>query len=65
LLILIFSVNAVLAVEVNAGGTQYAAVNEPREAFSTLIDADQWMIYQNILTGVLHWDFVGVHILFA
>lgn len=23
------------------------------------MDGDQWMIYQNVLTGVLHWDFVS------
>lgn len=47
-------------MEVNAGGTQYAAGNDPQNAFSTLINADQWMIYQNTVTGVLHWDFVGI-----
>lgn len=49
--------NDVLALEIDAGGTRFSAANNSREAFATLIDGDQWMIYQNTLTGVLHWDF--------
>lgn len=56
----IFSANDVLLLEIIAGGTQFAAGDVTKDAFATLIDADQWMIYRNILTGVLHWDFVGV-----
>ncbi|KAJ7688180.1 chondroitin AC/alginate lyase [Mycena rosella] len=26
-------------------------------ALATLCDVDRWMIYRNVLTGVLHWDF--------
>ncbi|TCD71496.1 hypothetical protein EIP91_008877 [Steccherinum ochraceum] len=49
--------NDVLFLEIVAGGTQYAAGDVSKDAFSNLIDADQWMIYRNVLTGVLHWDF--------
>ncbi|KAI0322717.1 polysaccharide lyase family 8 protein [Amylostereum chailletii] len=49
--------NDVLELEIDAGGTQYAANTSAQAAFETLIDGDQWMIYRNVLTGVLHWDF--------
>ena len=28
-------------------------------ALETLVDGDQWMIFRNIFTDVLHWDFVS------
>ncbi|TFK57256.1 polysaccharide lyase family 8 protein [Heliocybe sulcata] len=46
-----------LGIELEAEGTQLAATNDSRAALETLIDGDQWMIYRNVLTGVLHWDF--------
>ncbi|EMD42021.1 polysaccharide lyase family 8 protein [Gelatoporia subvermispora B] len=49
--------NDVLEVELLASGTQYAAGSTSRNAFTTLIDAIQWMIYRNVTTDVLHWDF--------
>ncbi|THH34186.1 hypothetical protein EUX98_g64 [Antrodiella citrinella] len=49
--------NDVLFLEIVAGGTQFAAGNATKDAFSTLIDGDQWMIFRNVLTGILHWDF--------
>jgi hypothetical protein len=57
------SSNDVLELEIDAGDTQYAAGPDSasRSAFQTLIDGDQWMIYRNVLTDVLHWDFVSAH----
>ncbi|KAH8102633.1 polysaccharide lyase family 8 protein [Cristinia sonorae] len=49
--------NDVLFLEIVAGGTQFAAGDATKEAFSTLIAGDLWMIFRNVLTGVLHWDF--------
>ncbi|KAI0068343.1 polysaccharide lyase family 8 protein [Artomyces pyxidatus] len=49
--------NDVLELEIDAGGTQFAASTSSQQAFETLIDGDQWMIYRNVLTDVLHWDF--------
>ncbi|KAF7791828.1 hypothetical protein EIP86_002852 [Pleurotus ostreatoroseus] len=49
--------NDVLLLEIDAGGTQFAAGPTTKDAFATLIDGDQWMIYRNVPTGVLHWDF--------
>ncbi|PFH54509.1 polysaccharide lyase family 8 protein [Amanita thiersii Skay4041] len=49
--------NDILDIEVEAGGTQFAADTTSRAAFETLFDGDRWMIYLNSLTGVLHWDF--------
>ncbi|TDL28471.1 polysaccharide lyase family 8 protein, partial [Rickenella mellea] len=46
----------VLALELEAAGTQYEATGTSKNEFATLIDGDQWMIYRNVLTGVLHWD---------
>ncbi|KAJ3548815.1 hypothetical protein NM688_g5250 [Phlebia brevispora] len=52
--------NDVLLLEIDAGGTQFAAGPTTESVFATLIDGDQWMIYRNVITGVLHWDFVSI-----
>lgn len=52
------SANDVLFLEVQAGGTQFAAADSTKDVFATLIDGDRWMIFRNVITGVLHWDFV-------
>ncbi|KAI0800172.1 chondroitin AC/alginate lyase [Fomes fomentarius] len=52
--------NDVLALEIAAAGTQYSAQNATtgsQAAFETLLQGDLWMIFRNILTNVLHWDF--------
>ncbi|KAF8912697.1 polysaccharide lyase family 8 protein [Gymnopilus junonius] len=49
--------NDVLDLEVEAGGTQFAAGTDSQEALATLFDGDRWMIFSNSVTGVLHWDF--------
>ncbi|KAG6911939.1 hypothetical protein DXG01_000187 [Tephrocybe rancida] len=49
--------NDILAFEIEAGGTQFAANPTSQAAFETLFDGDRWMIYQNSETGTLHWDF--------
>ncbi len=54
-----FSANDVLALEIEAAGTQFQAGEESKSAFATLLEGDQWMIYRNVFTGVLHWDFVS------
>lgn len=54
------SVNAVLALEEAAVGTQFSADDDERSAFGSLIDADRWMIFYNAVNKVLHWDFVSV-----
>ncbi|KAF9499708.1 polysaccharide lyase family 8 protein [Pleurotus eryngii] len=49
--------NDVLALEIATGGTQFEATADSMNAFSTLLDGNQWMIYKNTVTNVLHWDF--------
>jgi len=49
--------NDVVDLEVEAGGTQFEATPASQTALATLLDGDRWMIYRNVLTGVLHWDF--------
>ncbi|KAI9445284.1 polysaccharide lyase family 8 protein [Lactarius indigo] len=49
--------NDVLELQIDAAGTQYASDTSSQAAFETLIDGDQWMIYRNVKTNVLHWDF--------
>jgi hypothetical protein len=49
--------NDVVDLEVEAGGTQFEATPASKTALATLFDGDRWMIYTNVLTGVLHWDF--------
>ena len=55
-----YSSNDVLALEIEAAGTQFEAGTSSKDAFASLIDGDQWMIYRNVETGVLHWDFVSL-----
>ncbi|KAH8120362.1 polysaccharide lyase family 8 protein [Phellopilus nigrolimitatus] len=49
--------NDVLALEIEASGTQFEADLASKEAFMSLISGDEWMIYRNVETDVLHWDF--------
>lgn len=56
----LISANAVLGLEIDAGGTMFAAGSDSQNAFATLFEGNQWMIFRNILTGVLHWDFVSL-----
>ncbi|KAF8527249.1 chondroitin AC/alginate lyase [Gautieria morchelliformis] len=48
--------NDVWELEIEAGGTRFAATGPSRTAFENLMNVSQWMIYQNTVTGVLHWD---------
>jgi hypothetical protein len=48
-----------LDLEVEAGGTSFAAGTDSQNAFATLFDGDRWMIFRNSITGVNHWDFVS------
>jgi hypothetical protein len=57
-ILILYSAEDVLDLEIEAGGTQFAANDKSKQAFATLIDGDQWMIYRNVISGVLHWDFV-------
>ena len=54
-----FSENDIFSFEIEAGGTQFQADSDSRAAVETLVDGDQWMIYRNVITDVLHWDFVS------
>ncbi|KAF7311049.1 Polysaccharide lyase family 8 protein [Mycena chlorophos] len=49
--------NDAVDLEVEAGGTMFQANSTSKSAMATLFNGDHWMIYKNILTGVLHWDF--------
>ncbi|KIJ68409.1 polysaccharide lyase family 8 protein [Hydnomerulius pinastri MD-312] len=49
--------NDVLNLEIEATGTRFAANQTSKDAFGTLFNGDAWMIYRNIKTNVLHWDF--------
>ena len=53
------SSNGVLELQIDAAGTQYAADTDSQHAFETLIDGDQWMVYRNVKTNVLHWDLMS------
>ena len=50
--------NNVMALEIEAGGTEFAANDTGIDAFETLWDGNQWMVVYNTLTSVLHWDLV-------
>ncbi|KAG1755247.1 polysaccharide lyase family 8 protein [Suillus paluster] len=49
--------NDVLDLETEAGGTQFAANATSKTALEILFDGDRWMIFRNVQTNVLHWDF--------
>lgn len=49
--------NAVLQLAIESAGTQFEPSNESRTAFVTLLNGTRWMIYENVKTGVLHYDF--------
>lgn len=49
-----------LDLETEAGDTQFTADTESREALATLVGGNTWMIYRNVITNVLHWDFVRI-----
>ncbi|KAH7883623.1 polysaccharide lyase family 8 protein [Phlebopus sp. FC_14] len=49
--------NDVLNLETEAAGTQFSANQTCQDAFGTLFSGDAWMIYRNVNTSVLHWDF--------
>ncbi|KAJ6489074.1 polysaccharide lyase family 8 protein [Mycena sanguinolenta] len=52
--------NDVFNLEICSGGTQFQAGTESRSAFTTLLLADQWMIFLNTITNVLHWDYTVI-----
>ncbi|KAJ7875466.1 polysaccharide lyase family 8 protein [Mycena leptocephala] len=49
--------NDVFNLEICAGGTQFQSNDVSKTAFTTLLLADQWMIFLNTITNVLHWDY--------
>ncbi|KAG0708897.1 polysaccharide lyase family 8 protein [Suillus ampliporus] len=49
--------NDVLNLETEAAETQFTANATSKTAFETLFDGDRWMIFRNVQTNVLHWDF--------
>jgi hypothetical protein len=48
-----------LELQIDATGTQYTANTPSQSDFEALIDGDQWMVYRNVKTKRLHWDFVS------
>jgi len=54
-----YSSNDFVNLEIIAGGTMFAAGKTPRNAYLTQIQGDQWMVFRNNVTDVLHWDYVS------
>ncbi|KZV63214.1 polysaccharide lyase family 8 protein [Peniophora sp. CONT] len=48
--------NNVMALEIEAGGTEFAANETGIEAFETFWEGNMWMVVCNTVTKVLHWD---------
>ncbi|KAG8851222.1 hypothetical protein FRB96_009425 [Tulasnella sp. 330] len=57
----------VLSLELSAAGTVWQGNDTTISAVETLVDGSQWMIYKNVETDVLHWDFntLGRFVTFA
>ncbi|KAF3070004.1 Chondroitinase-AC [Trichoderma lentiforme] len=52
--------NAFIQLEGEAIGTSFAADDSTREAMSTYIKGDEWMIYTDSDTKTEHWDFNAI-----
>ncbi|KAJ7146757.1 polysaccharide lyase family 8 protein [Mycena epipterygia] len=52
--------NDVFNLEICAGGTQFQSDDVSMAAFTSLLIADQWMIFRNTITNVLHWDYTVI-----
>lgn len=57
------STNDIVAFEIEAAETRFAANSESRSALALLFEGDHWMIFRNTITGVLHWDFVSTSLI--
>ncbi|KAJ7692130.1 polysaccharide lyase family 8 protein [Mycena rosella] len=53
-------VNDVLNLEICSGGTQFQAASTAKATVTTLLVADQWMIFRNTITNILHWDYTVI-----
>ncbi|KAK0233202.1 polysaccharide lyase family 8 protein [Armillaria fumosa] len=49
--------NDVYVLELASANTQWAASAKDQNAFTTLLTANLWMIFRNVVTDVLHWDY--------
>ncbi|KAF8642386.1 hypothetical protein AX16_009654 [Volvariella volvacea WC 439] len=49
--------NDIFNLEIAAGTTRFEAGDRSKAAFTTLFQGNQWMIFLNTVTGVLHWDY--------
>ena len=58
-MLILRSTNDIVAFEIEAAETRFAANSESRSALALLFEGDHWMIFRNTVTGVLHWDFVS------
>ncbi|KAJ7190753.1 polysaccharide lyase family 8 protein [Mycena pura] len=52
--------NDVFNLEICSGGTQFEATPASMAAFTDLLVADQWMIFLNTVTNILHWDYTVI-----
>ncbi|KAJ7692116.1 polysaccharide lyase family 8 protein [Mycena rosella] len=52
--------NDVLNLEICSGGTQFQAGDGAKATFTSLLVSDQWMIFRNTITNILHWDYVNL-----
>ncbi|KAH6609841.1 polysaccharide lyase family 8 [Trichoderma cornu-damae] len=52
--------NAFIQLEGEAIGTSFAADDDTREAMSTYVRGDEWMIYTDSQTRSEHWDFNAI-----
>ncbi|KAJ6524244.1 polysaccharide lyase family 8 protein [Mycena vulgaris] len=53
-------VNDVLNLEISSGGTQFQAGTSSMGVVTSLLIADQWMIFRNTITNILHWDYTVI-----
>jgi hypothetical protein len=53
--------NIFIQLQGEAVGTRFAANDATREAMSTLIKGNEWMIFTDLKSRQQHWDFASVH----
>ncbi|KZW03001.1 galactose mutarotase-like protein [Exidia glandulosa HHB12029] len=50
-------IESILSLATESAGTIWESGQVNKDAFAGLIDGSAWMVYQNVKTNILHWDF--------
>lgn len=48
-----------MELELQAANTAFQANQTSRDVLGTLVEGTQWMIFADVATKILHWDYVS------